>query len=76
MATRRHTVDDEIKLTKREERAIARLQKLANTWPKSLMLFCNGGAIAVLKVPNGDGEPNRDYEVDVIYGIPNDGGDY
>ncbi len=68
----------EIKLTKKEERAIARLQKLANTWPKSLMLFSCAGSLVILKSPIKGESPERssENEVGAIVGIPNDGGDY
>ena len=70
-------MDDEIKLTKREERAIKRLQKLADTWPQSLMLFSQSGNLVVMKPPKDDpSNPLREYVVDEIYGIPNDGGDF
>lgn len=63
------------KLTRAEMGAIKRLQKLADTFPKSLMLFSNSGNLQVMKLPEGSGEPLRKYVVATISGIANDGGD-
>jgi len=46
--------DTEVKLTQAESKAIARLQKLANKWPKSLLLFSQSGSLLVLKPPKED----------------------
>lgn len=68
--------EEEIKLTKKEERAIARLQKLANTWPQSLMLFSQSGDLIILKPSKEDNSGGLlRYEVGQVIGIPNDGGD-
>jgi hypothetical protein len=63
-----------IKLTKAEKKAIEDLEKLAETWPKSLMLFSNSGSLYVLKVPR-DQEVSMEFEVTYIPYIPNEGGD-
>lgn len=68
--------DTEIKLTKAEARAIARLQKLAAKWPRSLLLFSQAGRLLVLKPPKEDlASTLRRYTVAKIDGIRNDGGD-
>lgn len=68
--------EQEIVLTKREQRAIARLQKLANTWPQSLVLFSCAGSLMVCKPPDKNaGEGWLAHEVATIVGISNDGGD-
>jgi len=61
-------------LTTKEKAAIARLRKLAKTWPKTLALFSNSGTLEVHRC--GDGEPyTGDTLIDEVYGITNDGGD-
>lgn len=65
--------DEVIELTSGEKKAIARLQKLAQTWPKSLMLFSQSGNLIVLKAPSHERQTR--YTVADIIGIPNDGGD-
>jgi hypothetical protein len=66
-----------------ERRAIAALQRLAKTWPKTLWLFAGDGArISIMKVDergkrvmtaSGGTDPN--YRVATAE-IPNDGGDW
>jgi hypothetical protein len=71
-----------MKLTKEEKQVIEQLQKLAETWPKSLWLFSASGSLLVMKVGK-DGKPvfkynggaDLDYIVTTI-DIPNDGGDW
>ena len=61
-------------LTAKERAAIARLQKLANTWPKTLSLVSNSGTLEIHK--NATGEPYTDDSlVDEVRGISSDGGD-
>lgn len=60
-------------LTPEERKAVHDLARLANRWPKSLKLFSWSGALHVLKP--GKGRTFRDADVEVIGGIPNDGGD-
>lgn len=60
---------DSIELTKEEEKAIASLKRLAKRWPETLHVFCSG-TMFVRKGGNG-----ARFDVDVIHGIPNDGGD-
>lgn len=70
-----------LKTTAEERKAIRALEKLAKTWPKSLMLFSWSGSLCVVKTKS-DGtmpiESNREMNervVGVIRGIGNDGGD-
>jgi uncharacterized metal-binding protein len=74
---------EEIELTKKEELAIKRLQKLAKTWPKTLWLFSCSGSLEVHKLNkdnevaiDNNGSPDPNYCVETIIGIKNDGGDY
>lgn len=62
-----------IPLTYDERRAIQALQRLANRWPKTLMLFASG-TLSVRKPESGKMYDDR-YTVATIEGIPNDGGD-
>jgi hypothetical protein len=63
-----------------EQLAIAALKRLAKRWPQSLMLFSASGSLCVM--PNkhaGDhGDIGRDSSavIEIIQGIPNDGGDW
>jgi len=69
-------------LTPAETKAIAALQRLAKTWPKSLWLFANGSTgLSVLKKKNGQrvttdtGGMDQEYVVATVK-IENDGGDW
>jgi hypothetical protein len=66
-------------LTKREQKAIADLKKLANRWPDTLMLFSWSGSLVVFKGAEWHVRPDSDdpnaYIIDSIDGIDNDGGD-
>ncbi len=53
------------------EQAIRRLKRLANQWPKDLMLFADNSYLVVAECTS-DG---RYAEVDFVSGIPCDGGD-
>lgn len=66
-------MSDEKELTEREERAIAALQKLAKTWPQTLVIFCSGSMD--VRKPGPDGRYGYDTVVASIVGIRNDGGD-
>lgn len=61
-------------LTQDERRAIRSLERIAKTWPRSLLLFAGGTGLTVRKPVSGKfyGE---EYIVATIPGIPNDGGD-
>ncbi len=63
-------------LTAREEKAIADLQRLAKTWPKTLKLFSWSGSLVVFDADQDihGGRPDQ-YVLAAIHGIPNDGGD-
>ncbi len=63
----------EVTLTREEEKALAKLEKLAATWPKSLSLFSWSGSLIVLKSARGATVVER--IVGRISGIPNAGGD-
>lgn len=71
-----------IETTPAERRAIRSLERLAKTWPKSLMLFSWSGSLCVIK-KNEDGSTpmddsgwmDQDRIVADICGIDNDGGD-
>jgi len=69
-------------LTPAETKAIAALQRLAKTWPKSLWLFANGSiGLSVCKKKNGQrattptGGMDQEYVVATVK-IENDGGDW
>jgi len=67
-------------LTSDEARAIAALERLAVTWPKSLWLFSASGSLCVMKKKNGKramtptGGFDNDYQVGSPIKIDNDGG--
>lgn len=58
-------------LTEEEEKAIRSLQRLAKKWPKSLLVFASGSNDLSIR----KGGVFAQYEVDVVIGIPNEGGD-
>lgn len=61
----------DVVLTKKEQQAIAELEKLAKKWPQTLELFSWSGSLRVFKKDaNG-----VDCDVGGVIGIPNDGGD-
>lgn len=69
---------DEFDLTEDEARAITSLQRLARSWPSSLMLASMAGQLHVMRRADalaGDGL-NQDAVVADISGIPNTGGDW
>lgn len=66
-------MSDEKELTALEKRAIAALQKLAKTWPQTLVVFCSGSMD--VRKPGSDGRYGYDTVVAFIDGIRNDGGD-
>lgn len=51
-----------------EQRAVDQLQRLANKWPDTLMLFSDNGTLLVVR------KDNKQIE-GMIVGISNDGGD-
>jgi hypothetical protein len=69
-------------LTADEKAAIAKLRRLANTWPATLWLFSGAGKLCVMR-RDGNGERaatdgggvDPDYVITTI-DIPNDGGDW
>lgn len=68
-------------ITPEEKRAIAALQKLAKTWPKSLWLFSASGSLCVMQNDeNGErrlrGDGVDDDAIVALINIPNDGGDW
>lgn len=64
------------RLTAREQKAIADLKGLAKRWPKTLMLFSQSGDLEVLdRAGFLAGDNPGGILIDVISGIPNDGGD-
>jgi len=73
----------DLDLTQEELASIRSLKRLAKKWPKSLWLFSGSGSLWVMKYKS-DGSPGMtpsggvdpDFSVDVIAGIPNDGGDW
>jgi len=74
---------DEKPLTQQEQKAIDDLKALARRWPKTLWLFSCSGTLTVMRTgDNGEQVilPNDSideaYEVEIIQGIMNDGGDY
>ena len=73
--------DDGIELSKEEAKAIRRLRKLAKEWPKTLWLYSNGSMYVMRKEP-GEGHEmkglgvDRDQLVEIIDGMPSDGGDW
>lgn len=72
-----------LRVTKKEQHAIDSLKKLAETWPDTLWLFCNGMSISIMKYgPNGEqmtlgagGGMDPAFRVDSV-DINNDGGDW
>ena len=77
----------DIELTKGERNAIATLERLANRWPKTLWIFCDGIGVRVMRCgPDGEhvarpgnggtgGGMDPDYMVASV-NIDNDGGDW
>jgi hypothetical protein len=69
-----------VNLTAEESRAIASLQRLAERWPQSLMLFSASGSLCVMRNEHAGehGDIGRDSSkvIVTIQGIPNDGGDW
>ncbi|HDS1208407.1 TPA: hypothetical protein QDZ84_003446 [Shewanella algae] len=61
----------DVVLTKKEQQAIAELEKLAKKWPKTLKLFSWSSSLCVFKEDTN----GTDCLVGSISGIPNDGGD-
>lgn len=61
-------VPKSIPLSSAEQAAIKALEKLARTWPKTLMLFLSAGSLEVVRSRGGE-------ILATIHGIPNDGGD-
>ena len=69
--------------TKKEQKAIDALKKIAKTWPETLWLFSASGTLCVMRcLPDGshatcdcDGM-DQGYILDTIQGIDNDGGDW
>lgn len=61
-------VPEEVPLSDTEEAAIKALEKLAKTWPKTLMLFSWSGSLVVVRSRGGE-------VLASILRIPNDGGD-
>lgn len=70
---RKHAGLSPLALTDEERRAIIALQRVAEKWPKTLLLFSWSGSLGVYKP--GDGRTFKEACVDRISGIPNDGGD-
>lgn len=68
---------DEFGLNEDQARAVTSLQRLARSWPRSLMLASMEGELCVLRNDesrmSGDGL-NPDAVVATIKGIPNTGG--
>jgi hypothetical protein len=70
------------KLTIQEARAIHKLQKLVNEWPKTLWLFSVPGSLCVMQKKDGEQATKfRDENIDPDYfvcsiDIENDGGDW
>lgn len=72
-------------LTKKEQKAIAALEKVSKIWPKSLWLFSGSGTLHVMRTgPDGahmtipgyrEGGIDPDYSITTI-DIDNDGGDW
>ena len=72
----------EPRLTAEEKKAIASLQALAKTWPKSLWLFSASGTLNVMKrdaqgqmAETPSGGVDQEYSVAKV-NIANDGGDW
>jgi hypothetical protein len=71
-------------LTREERLAVAALRRLAKRWPQTLWLFSASGSLHVMRRgPDGHavhyergGGVDRDYIVETITGISNDGGDW
>lgn len=61
-------------LTQDERRAIRSLERVAKTWPKSLLLFAGGTGLTVRKPVPGKFYDDS-FVVADIPGIPCDGGD-
>ena len=78
--------DVNIHLSPEEEKAISSLRRVAKKWPKSLWLFSASGSLCVMRsgpdgehvhVRGGQGEGmDKDYIVETIQNISNDGGDW
>lgn len=71
----------ERELTDAEEKAIARLERVAKTWPRSLTLASMGGSLVVIRTDDErfdsfSGLERQEAVVADIYGIPNTGGDW
>lgn len=64
--------NEEVARTAVERRAIARLEKLAETWPQTLTLFAWSGTLVVFR---SEDMPGNDVPSHTIFGIPIDGGD-
>jgi len=70
-------------LSKKEQAAIAALERLAKNWPKTFWLFSASGTLCVMRCgKNGEqvttseyGGMDQEYIVTTI-SIPNDGGDW
>lgn len=71
-----------MELTVEEKKHVAKMQKIASSWPRSLWLFSANGVLHVMKKVNDEKAmtPNgcfdADHTVATIYGIDNDGGDW
>jgi hypothetical protein len=76
-------MSEPITLSAKEKRAIAALERLAKTWPDTLWLFSANGALCVMRAgPEGEHVMlsnygvDPEYEVALISGISNSGGDW
>lgn len=67
-------------LTRQEQAAIAALQRIARTWPRTLTLASMGGDIVVIRTADprfiNDNGRRDDAVIADINGIPNTGGDW
>lgn len=63
-------------LTDEERKAIRALERLAKTWPPTLMLQSWSGTLFVARIPPADWDGRMgQYIITSIPGIHNDGGD-
>ena len=60
----------QVVITKEEQKAIKSLQRLAKSWPESLILFSWSGSLVVMREVS-----DRRADVASVHGIRNDGGD-
>ena len=68
-------------LDESERRAIASLQRLARTWPRSLMLASMAGTLVIVRTDDerfddDDNAIRNQAAVAFVHGIPNTGGDW